>query len=271
MRISHRVLSALRLGTVIGLAMVGTLFFRVFWPATHIGGAITSALWLSLMVVINAELQAALLRIFRVPASHDVLTAIVRAESLTDTRCPSVIVVGGPFGAAPTCELRWRLGSRSVLFLSTALTERLDSDELAALLVHELAHVRLRHLDARIRLNLLLIICAATPTFVPRLLGLQSQQHGAVIVSIGVVVAAMMIGYMFVSQRLFDGQELQADLLAVRVLGLTRVVRALEKASAGGHGRSVSTDSSLLLYLSVPPMSCRLERLRRSVPAESLG
>src|SRR5262249_42758266 len=61
------------------------------------------------------------------------------ANRLELDRCPSVWMVPGPI--AP---LVWAMGGRARIFFPAELLERLDEKGRAALLVHELAHVRRR-------------------------------------------------------------------------------------------------------------------------------
>lgn len=146
-------------------------------------------------------------------------------------------------GIAGTRLAEWRTGyqtanaavvglsrrSRTV-YLSDSLLAQMDDAELEAVLAHEVAHVRLRHVP------LFLVVSAGWILFVDLLARHQALEHPwLAFACLGAGFAAWFAGFTWLSRR----AELQADLHAIAMLGdRGALVRALEKV--GGRLRDVA-------------------------------
>ncbi|MEY2808220.1 MAG: hypothetical protein RIR65_2637 [Planctomycetota bacterium] len=146
-------------------------------------------------------------------------------------------------GARGTRLVEWRTGyqtanaavvglsarSRTV-YLSDALLAQMDDAELEAVLAHEVAHMRLRHVPLFLLASAAWILCV---DLVARELAPAAPWSGFACLGLG--FAAWFAGFTWLSRR----AELQADLAAIAMVGdRAALVRALEKV--GGRLRDVA-------------------------------
>lgn len=171
--------------------------------------------------------------LFREPPSHEVAEAIGDTQSRAAFNFRRVVYVGGGLGALPLCAVT-RVLRNDVLILGRAAGESLSRQELVAVLCHEAAHVRFRHVRKRRVFLMLGLVTAMTTTYAVwrTMPGLWRSGWVPLIVISGLCMIPRGLYEAFVIRR----QEREADIFAAKVAGSRPLADALLKLWPGATG-----------------------------------
>jgi Zn-dependent protease with chaperone function len=140
-------------------------------------------------------------------------------------------------GNAMIAGFRWGRGFfRPGLFISRGTIEQLSSEELEAVVLHEVSHVALRHLARRLAYSVGIVLAIATiGSFCLMLLHTLAGQGNSGIFGPALAVVAFLLGFQLLNrQNRFH--EFEADIHSIEKLGSSpeHLARALQKI--GGRG-----------------------------------
>lgn len=240
---------------VLGVVSIVSVFGQV--P----GGALALGLiaWLVVCTIAVAELQVLSLSYFQVTAPGAVLEALEYIQDTTSVRFPRVMVLADRHGIPPLCDLQWRVGNRACLIVSASLLTRVHGEHLHALLIHEAAHLRLRHLGIRsLVVTLSLSVTVAISMVAPQKLG--AILGTGVIIGLGVAIAIAIAATAVICGLIYRHQEAEADAFAAGKIGARVLIDALRKVE--DYSEYVTSDTTLVPYALPRALEKRLGALR---------
>jgi len=215
------------------------IFVSVLWisprPYRLIVSLVTVLLTPVFLLPMWTYLYVLVLSRWRVPPSSLLLDAAAAVRERLGVEFSRIICLGSRFGGN-TCQIV--LGFRSsTLVVSELLAEKLTQEETLAVLVHEAAHVRLRHLQRRLAwgaVSLIAIISgsALAQVFLVPLVAPIWRFSLSLATLLPLVVARAL----YVT-RVIRAHEAEADELAVAVTGATPLLNALQKLGGAQWAR----------------------------------
>lgn len=214
------------IGSLLAISMAA-LFYRdllpaipwPLWSAAVIGASLAAGL-------LGALLVTTLLRRWSTVVPDDTRRLIDRVADLTGVRFSGIAYFDERFARRPIMEVRMGWMGH-LLFLNRTAIEPLTPDELLAILAHEAAHVRLRHLLKE-------VVCAACLSWVV-MQGLRPVMGllfaSSTIVALNVLIA-LSVALTVCRNALRRRWEREADDYAASIAGAPAVASALMKLPA---------------------------------------
>jgi STE24 endopeptidase len=165
--------------------------------------------------------------------------------------------------------------TKRIVFFDT-LIDRLTTEEIEAVLAHELGHFARGHiprmLGLRFALALLLLAVLgwlyAEPAF-HQALGLAQPQTGALLAGFALVVPVFMFPFQPLASLMARRQEFEADAFAAEHAAPGSLASALAKLYRDNAATLTPDPLHSLVYDSHPPAALRIDHLRREREAPS--
>ena len=185
------------------------------------------------------------------PAPADAVAEVAAVAAAMHVRAPEVLQLRAGGGVAMATAMAWGL-LRPVVLLGDGIALRLQAPHRRAIVAHELAHVRSRHVALRL-FALALVLTAVVAAVADRPL---------------VALALMLAGSAFVWTLLGQHQELAADAAAAHVAGVRDTAEALGEVHAANMLRVPFAGEALFFAVAThPSLAVRAAALGVADPA----
>ena len=263
-------------GTLLAAALGAPLLLAVFWLLGHSGQLWWFFTWLAWMaftlvlVVAFPRWIAPLFNRFTPLESGELRARIENLLARCGFRAEGLFVMDGSKRSAHGNAYFTGFGrTKRIVFFDT-LIERLTSEEIEAVLAHELGHFARGHiprmLALRFALALLLLALLGwlygEPAF-HQALRLDSPQTGALLAGFALVIPVFMFPFQPLASLMARRQEFEADAFAAMHATPGSLASALAKLYRDNASTLTPDPLHSLVYDSHPPATLRIDHLRQ--------
>ncbi len=263
--------------TLLMLVLGGALGSMVIWlfaaggTLAWVWGAAATAAFMLLMSFLAPQFILPLFNKFEPLGDGPLKDAVLDFAAKNQFPVGEVSVIDGSKRSTKANAFFTGFGKTKRIALFDTLINRFNSDELVAVLAHEIGHFKLRHIVWRIvtMVGLVFVYFASAALaiesgLVARIFGVEGASVGIALVLFGIAIkpASWLLGIL--QSKLSRVHEFQADAFAVRTTGSGEpMISALTKLTKESLGHLDPHPAYIALYHSHPPLTQRVGAIRR--------